>query len=185
MNQRVRTLTLCSVGTLVIGMAGGVLYSNHTFHRTRVSRLDNSLSAFATILAAAQNDMRQSTSNPSTPLEKAYQVNLKVDVGQLSALWSVLYPELIAQGMPEQDVQQIGSGLNLIDTNILPPGGTMDSAASVRRARTWITFFYNSMYPDNKAPQSNADYLSRLKAKVSAIAMKYRSYKADPNFQVR
>ena len=185
MKKRAWVLSLCFIGALIIGIIGGATYSNYWSHQKSIKRLNNDLSAFASILAKAQMDMRESTSNPSTPLQKAYEVNVKVDVGQLSALWTNMSPELIAKGLSVQDVQQIEEGLGTIDTNILPPGASMDEPASVQRARAWITFFYNAMYQNNKAQQSNAVYFSRLKSRLSSIAGKYRAYKSDPNFQVQ
>lgn len=185
MQKRMRALSLCGVGGLIIGLICGIIYSNVSFHQKSVSRLDNGdLFSFANTLVAAENDIRKSTSNPTTPLEKAYEVNLKVDVGQLSVLWGAMSQELIAQGLPSVDVQQIGSELDIIDKNILPPYGMMEQSASVQRARAWITFFYNAMYPGNKLPNSNAIYFSRLKSNISSIFSKYRSYKSDPNFQI-
>jgi type II secretory pathway pseudopilin PulG len=175
---------LSVIGTLIIGIVGGIGFSSYTFQQKNQISLENSLSAFANTLAGAQRDMRYSTMNPTNSFEKGYQVNLRVDVGQLSSLWSVMYPDLIAQGLPVKDVQQIGSGLQIVYEGILPPYTTLDDPASVKRAREWITVFYKCMYPNNSPVLSNAIYLSRLKSQISTIAAKYRSYKSDSNFQV-
>lgn len=173
------------VGVLIIGVVGGAVDSNNRFHQKNTNRLDSDVAAFANILAKAQADMKESTSNPTTSLEKAYEVNVKVDVGQLNVLWANMYPELVAQGLSVQDAQQIENGLNIVDTNILPPRASSVDIKTIQRAKAWITFCYEAMYPDNKAPQSNAVYFSRLKSQLSSIATKYRSYKSDPNFQVQ
>lgn len=185
MKKRLLIMSLCFVGALVVGVVGGVTYCNYRVHQQSLNRLDSDVAAFSNIVAKAQMDMKESTPNPTTPLEKAYEVNVKVDVGQLNALWTNMSPDLIAQGLSAQDVQQIEDGLLIVDTNILPPGATMDEPASVQRARAWITFFYNAMYPDNKPPKSNSVYFSRLTSQLSSIAAKYRSYKSDPNFMVQ
>lgn len=178
-------MSLSFVGVLIIGLVGGAIYSNDRFHQKSIERLQSNVAAFADILAKTQMDIRESASSPTTPLEKAYEVNVKVDVGQLNVLWTNMYPALVAQGLSAQNVQQIENGLVIVDTNILPPRGSSVDAKTIQRARAWITFFYEAMYPGNKAPQSNTVNLSRLKSQLPSIAAKYRSYKSDPNFQVQ
>lgn len=184
MKKRAWIYVLSCMLALIIGIVGGVSYSNHRFHQKQLNRFENyTLSAFSNALVKAQNDMKESTANPSTPLEKAYQNNLKVDVGQLSALWSAMYPDLIAQGVPSEKVQQIGSGLEIVYNNILPPNGA--DPASVKRAREWISTFYTCMYPNHGPVSSNSILLSRLKSNIPIITSKYKSYKSDGNFQVQ
>lgn len=185
MAKRAWMLSLSCVGLLIIGIAGGVAWSNYRFHQETLKRVDSDVAAFANVLAETQMDMKQSTPNPTTPLEKAYEVNVKVDVGQLYELWGNMYPELLGQGLSDQDLQQIYNGLTVIDMDILPPRTQNVDTHTVNLARSWITFFYGAIYPNNhNAPQPDAVYFSRLKSSLSSIAAKYRSYKSDPNFQV-
>jgi len=172
---------------LVIGTAGGVSYSNYRSHQQQLTRFENNnLSAFVSTLVSAHLDMKESTSNPTTALERAYQVNLKVDVGQSWVLWETMQSELIADGLPLEKVQQINSGLQIVYNNILPPRSSEVQSGSVQRAREWILTFYSSLYPNNaNGPvPSNAVLLSRLKSKISVITSKYESFKSDSNFQV-
>lgn len=185
MKKRTWILSLYLVGVLIIGVVGGAIYSNIRFHQKSINRLHSNVIAFANILAKTQMDMKESTSDPTTPLETAYEVNVKVDVGQLNVLWTNMYPELVAQGWAVQNAQQIENGLDIVDTNILPPRASSVDAKTIQRARAWITFFYEALDPDIKSPQSNAIYFSRLKSQLSSIAAEYRSYKSDPNFQVQ
>lgn len=188
MKKRTWLYVLSCIAALVIGTVGGASYSNYRSHRQQLTRLENySLAAFAGTLASAQRDMKESTSNPTTPLERAYQVNLKVDVGQSWVLWETMQPELIAEGLPSEKVQQINSGLQIVYNNILPPGSSEDQSRSVQQAREWISTFYSSLYPNNGkgTVPSNAVLLARLKSKISVITSKYESYKSDSNFQVQ
>lgn len=187
MKKRTRLYVLSCIVALVIGAVGGGSYSNYMSRRQQLIDFEKySFATFAGTLISAQRDMKESTSNPTTPLERAYQVNFKVDVGQSWVLWESMQPELIAEGLPSEKVQQINSGLQIVYNNILPPGSSEDQPDSVQRAREWIATLYSSLYPNSgKGPApSNAVLLSRLKSNISVITSKYESFKSDGNFQV-
>lgn len=172
---------------LVIGMASGVSYSDYRTHQEQLNLFENyPLSAFAGTLVSAQRDMKESTTNPTTPLERSYQDHLKVDIGQSWVLWETMQPELIAAGLSSTKVQEINSGLQIVYNNILPPG-TSDQPGSVKRAREWISTFYSCLYPNhgNGSVPSDRVLFSRLKSNISVITSKYESYKSDGNFQVQ
>ncbi len=167
----------------IVGIVGGAGVSRYINHKNEVSQLNHSLYMLANELSKAKNfDMKYSTLNPTGNLQKGYEVNLKVDVGQMYTLWTSVSPELVNEGFSKADVQEIDNGLLIVYTNIIPPYGTSSgSLDTVKRARDWITMFADALVVQSPKQE---DYVARLRSKITAIAAKYSSYKSDSNFQV-
>ena len=173
---------LATAAGLVVGTLAGYSFEHHQMVRANDQRLNAQLAQLASYLNLAQIDLREATSNPTTPQEQAYEVNYKVAVAQASAIWGSLSAALIPNGFSAANVELIRTGLNVIHWNILPPNGMSPTSPTVRRAHAWIALLQKTVSIPNGLGKAN--YLAHLRTHIGPVVHTYESYRSDGNFQV-
>lgn len=175
-------MVMLAIACLIIGGATGYTVALNRANQRNFKQLNTTLSEIWVDLYSAQQDLVQSSDDPTTPEELGFEYRYKANVAKASALWEAITPTLISRGLSPQDVYFIGGGLNIIWMNILPPYGLNPTSSSVERAHIWITMFEKSLYAPN--PPVTFDYFQLLKNHLKPLVDKYASFSADPNFQV-
>lgn len=164
---------------LMVGGAIGYGVSQSQIHMTTYTRLNANLYQFSEELHFAESASTQFGKNSSTHLGLAYVNNYKLYVAQAYALWLSMSPDLLQEGIPSTDIDQIREFLQTTYNNILPPFGMDENSQTVVKARYWISMFANAL-----PTEINHDYVSALKENIAKIVQTYRSFSSDGNFQV-
>jgi len=176
-----KSVYIGSLAGLALGMLVGYSFEYHQSMQVNVNQLNANLGQVSSYLNLAQDDLREATPNPTTSLEKAYEVNYKIAVAKASSIWDSIGQLLVQDGFSSSNVNIISTGLEVIPATILPPYGMSPTAPTVHRAHVWIAMLQTAI--DLQNPSGN-DYLARLKAHISSVVHKYESYKSDNNFAV-
>ena len=182
-----KRINITAVAGVLVGMSAGYGLARYQARQANTSQLNTNIEQLSSYLTLAQIDLRESTANPTTAGERAYQANYKVQVAQAFSVWESITPTLVQRGFSATNVYLVELGLNVVFQNILPPYGMnlKPTSPTVRRAQAWIALFAKDLYLAHPpSPSENTDYISLLKDNLASIARTYRSYKSDGNFQV-